>query len=509
MKKGFRSTGLSGGGTGVCVLSLILVFASPAGAAVVRVANGTLAYNAAQGEVNLVDVAEVNGKYRVSDSQSRLRAGRGCRQVDPRYVQCDSAAVTRLTVATFDRSDSVDLSAVDGPPEGDVTVPAVVVLGTGSDSVVGGQAGDLIFGDEGADDITGGLGDDRLVGGADADRVSGGDGSDQLWGKSGDDELAGGPGPDVLFGGDDRDTMSGGKEADYLLGEAGNDAIDGGSDADVLNGGPGRDDLSGDAGSDDLSGEEGEDYLSGGPDSDVLRGGDGADSLSGEEGSDFLLGDAGEDGLNGGSEADLLVGGLEADYLNGGEGADQLWGDDGDDTLTGDSGPDSLDGGTGSDHFDIYDGEADRAFCDVESTSAIRSVDRLDSLIGSCRPACPAGATCKIEIKPPPKRGKVKAKKDIRLIGPTRHSHVSGIHLVRSRSARPPYANVRVANDPKVYGNESVRLTAYTRSRRPVKRLVRSVELGKWTRMSGLPRSTRRICARVVHGHKRAKCSSA
>ncbi len=309
--------------------------------------------------------------------------------------------MSRVTSFDFDLAggnDSVDLTPV--------TVPSIVHMGTGNDSVVGGLGDDQIFGGEGADSLQGRggsdilqgeAGNDSLIGGTAGDLLIGGDGNDQLDGQNGADTLTGGAGSDIFVGGTGRDLLleetdaakvvlsdglvvglgatstsnenlidielfqiTGGPSINEftavdlnalvtLIGGDGDDLLRGGRLASSLDGGAGNDRLVGGASNDQLDGGSGDDTLSGDAGRDDLVGGLGNDVIDGGDGKDTLSGGSGDDLISGGSGFDFLNGQSGNDTLVGNSGNDTLFGEDGADLLLGAAGDDSLNGGAGRD----------------------------------------------------------------------------------------------------------------------------------------------------------------
>ena len=172
----------------------------------------------------------------------------------------------------------------------------IIVVKSGSGSIVSGKAGDdTLYGSTSNDWLIGDDGNDTLYGSAGKDSLQGMAGNDWLYGDEGDDMLVGGEGNDTLYGGDGVDEMSGGAGNDMLYGEAGDDKLIGGDGVDKLYGGEGDDNLYGEAGDDKLIGGDGVDKLYGGEGDDNLYGGAGGDRLQGGTGNDVLYGGAGTD----------------------------------------------------------------------------------------------------------------------------------------------------------------------------------------------------------------------
>ncbi|MBL8771299.1 MAG: matrixin family metalloprotease [Phenylobacterium sp.] len=157
-----------------------------------------------------------------------------------------------------------------------------VLVGAGSDTVIGNTAANSISGGAGSDSVAGGAGGDTITGG------SAGVAGNYLRGDEGDDSLVGGADFDDINGNMGSDTVSTGGGTDFCVG---------GRDNDLLFGGDGDDFTYGNLGDDTCHGENG---------ADTVRGGQGNDTLAGGAGADFVSGDRGDDTMTGGSGADLF-----------------------------------------------------------------------------------------------------------------------------------------------------------------------------------------------------------
>lgn len=292
-------------------------------------------------------------------------------------------AMSRVVSFDFDLANGNDI--VDLTP---VTVPAVLHMGGGNDSVIGGLGDDQIFGGDGADTLQGRggsdtlqgeAGNDSLVGGIAADSLVGGDGNDQLDGQNGTDTLTGGTGSDIFVGGPGRDLVLEVTDVasvtladDRIVGLGATDSanehvievelfqLTGGPSANVfwardlnapvtLIGGDGDDQLVGSLKASLIEGGAGNDRLIGGPGNDQLNGNAGDDTLLGDAGNDVLVGGLGDDVIDGVTGQDTLNGGNGDDLMRGGEGDDFLQGQEGNDTLLGSAGNDTLNGADGAD----------------------------------------------------------------------------------------------------------------------------------------------------------------
>jgi Ca2+-binding RTX toxin-like protein len=378
---------------------------TPAGAARVTSAAGTIKYEAEAGEANTLRISSDGSNYVFVDSGAPVLLGFGACQGNG----CPVVGVAEIRIALADGSDQLtidDSVSALAPAPG---LPRIVAEG--------GASADLLTGGAGPEVLSGGAGDDRVRGGGGNDhldypaidpRADQTLGSDTLDGGPGDDELNGGPTreqqeSDTLIGGDGTDTADFSARTSSLTidldgraddGESGesddvepdvenmiagssSDALTGSSVANNLNGGAGEDKLKGgggddtldaganSAGSDILRGGDGpdrliaragDDTLDAGPGDDTLSGAGGSDTLEAGAGNDVLAGGAGADTLDGGAGDDVLNGaqpdpisGDGADDLAGGFGADDLIGGDGNDELNGGHGPDYISGGAGRD----------------------------------------------------------------------------------------------------------------------------------------------------------------
>jgi Ca2+-binding RTX toxin-like protein len=340
----------------------------------------------ATGENNALTITrDAGGAYAITENgPSAMRAGGGCGPSPANSATCPSAGISQLSIALGDGNDGVT-----------VTTPtnAVILGGTGDDTLVGGGGQDVVRGEDGADTVRGGAGDDTIDGGPGNDALDPG-----LGGNADHDTLAGGEGDDSVSYGlrsapvattkdgvaDDGQAGEGdniGLDIERITGGVANDTVGGGPDADVLDGGPGDDALNGFAGDDALHGDgglsAGADTLSGGLGNDVIQGDGGPDTLSGEAGNDVVEGGTGADRLSGGPGADQLNGGPERDTvaytadsdvtvsLDEGLGSSAQPGDsdriiqvedvdggDQRDTVTGSSDANALNGARGEDYLD-------------------------------------------------------------------------------------------------------------------------------------------------------------
>lgn len=148
-----------------------------------------------------------------------------------------------------------------------------------SNTVNAGGGNDRVYGSDGYDEIRTGAGNDWADGGGGRDRLWGGDGDDLLRGGSGDDDAYGEKGDDVLYGGKGRDLMKGGSGEDIVRGEADDDSLYGNEDGDDISGSTGNDTIYGNDHNDYLRGNDGDDYIEGNAGTDDCSGGAGTDTL--------------------------------------------------------------------------------------------------------------------------------------------------------------------------------------------------------------------------------------
>lgn len=330
----------------VGTIALVVGLVAPAGAygSTVTVANGnTVRVLESGNEANRVSVSYDGGMdlYTVFDAAASLTPSGTCVAVDANTATCPGAGITRVSVDTGDRDDSIALDDTTVPQ----TITQILDGGPANDVVDGANAAGTLRGGSGNDLITGRgtlsgeSGNDTLVGSPEADNLRGGNGSDGLDGGNGSDNLDGGGGTDAVLyhgranpvnvtvgsgndndGGPEdqtgasRDTVRGNVEvvagtvsndvligdssSETLIGAAGNDLIVGNRGGDTLLGLDGDDLISGGAGRDTLRGAAGNDRLLGGPDGDRLAGGQNDDFLRGKKGSDVMKGKSGVDRIN-------------------------------------------------------------------------------------------------------------------------------------------------------------------------------------------------------------------
>jgi Ca2+-binding RTX toxin-like protein len=253
--------------------------------------------------------------YTVIDSGSGITPGGPCATVHAHAVSCPGAGITRISVDTGNRDDSITLDRT--------TIP----LGVRSD-LEGGSGNDVINGARGPDEIRGEPGRDLLDG------------------HEGSDELRGGRGTDTLLY-LDRTTP--------LLVTVGQGNGDDGNELDLT--GSVRDTVRGDI--ENVLGGSAGDVMIGDSSDELLAGNDGDDMLVGNNGKDALLGFNGNDSHFGGRGRDLIRGGPGDDRLLGGPDKDRLLGGPDDDFIWGKKGRDVMKGKAGIDRINAKDGTRD------------------------------------------------------------------------------------------------------------------------------------------------------
>jgi Ca2+-binding RTX toxin-like protein len=241
-----------------------LAVPATASAATLTVSGGTLAFQAAPGETNVVDVHDIFDPVRgpgltISDAGAPLTADPSCDAGPP--LLCATAPVT---MHLGDRSDTASVISIENDAsvwgddgDDDILASGITTLafgGSGHDHVRVNSNGDATaHGGTGNDTIEaassfralgyGDSGNDLLVQGRSITAIlDGGSGSDVVIGlarASGTVEGQGGTGTDVLAV---QSTGGSGPIADWTLGGGdGDDVIAGGLGADTISGGAGRD----------------------------------------------------------------------------------------------------------------------------------------------------------------------------------------------------------------------------------------------------------------------------
>jgi Ca2+-binding RTX toxin-like protein len=246
-----------------------------------------------------------------------------------------TVANTRL-IEVFGQAgnDTIALDETNGP------LPRAILLGgSGNDTLTGGSGDDELFGESGDDTLLGKGGNDLLFGGAGNDVLTGGSGNDQVFGESGNDTMIWNPGDgtDLNEGGAGTDTVQvNGGNADENFTIAANGTrvrfdrvspapftLDIGTTENlILNANGGNDTITAGNGLAPLISLT----LDGGPGNDVITGGDGNDTLIGGDGNDVITGGRGSDIVMMGAGDDTFV-------WNPGDGSDTVDGQDGNDTM--------------------------------------------------------------------------------------------------------------------------------------------------------------------------------
>jgi Ca2+-binding RTX toxin-like protein len=272
------------------VLTIVgtLAMAASASASTLAVdGSGTLRFTAARGEVNHVDLNDLNGPQTiVTDTGSNVAVGAGCVQVTPHQGACPLPANNNQAVAISlgDRDDFAH----------------AFKLTTGHIAITGGSGADTIedlpqFGA----DVSGGAGDDTITahpnfGGAidvhgdtGDDTISAISASGLVDGDNGDDHIVLNAfveppsGFTAAYGGAGSDTISAGGPTDMSLidGGIGDDTISTATFAEVaeIRGGLGADTIASVFGTSLISGGFGNDTLDGGGDGDTINCGLGLD----------------------------------------------------------------------------------------------------------------------------------------------------------------------------------------------------------------------------------------
>jgi Ca2+-binding RTX toxin-like protein len=341
MQMGGLKTGLV---TAAVALVASLVIVPGAFASTVTVSGGNTITVAETGnETNQISVNYVAGTdvYTVRDAAANLTPSGTCAAVDAHTATCPGAGITRISVDTADRDDTITLDPATIPS----TVNEDLDGGGGNDTVRGANSPGTLNGGSGNDTVSGrgtvngDAGNDVVTGSPAADTIRGGSGRDLVDGGDGRDDIAGGSGTDTLTyplsrltpvnvtvgsgNGNDggvedqgpggRDTVHG--DIETVVGTASGDVLVGDNSAETLLGMGGDDLLVGNGGNDTLGGFLGNDLMSGGSGNDTLRG---------SFGNDRELGGPGDDRLAGGPDDDFLKGKLGSDVMKGKTGIDTI-----------------------------------------------------------------------------------------------------------------------------------------------------------------------------------------
>lgn len=168
---------------GTIALVVGLVAPALAHASTVTVANGnTIRVLESGNETNGVSVSYEGGMdlYTVSDAAASLTPSGTCVAVDANTATCPGAGITRVSVDSGDRDDSIALD--------DQTIPLTI-----TQILDGGPANDVVDGANAAGTLRGGSGNDLITG---RGTLSGESGNDALIGSPEADNLRGGGGGD-------------------------------------------------------------------------------------------------------------------------------------------------------------------------------------------------------------------------------------------------------------------------------------------------------------------------
>jgi Ca2+-binding RTX toxin-like protein len=322
----------------------MLLLAPGALASTVTVSGGnTLRVAETGNEVNQIAVSYATGTdlYTVKDAAANLTPSGTCSTVDAHTATCPGAGITKISVDTADRDDSIALDPTTIPS----TVTEDLDGGGGNDSVLGANSPGTLQGGAGNDTVTGrgtvdgGSGNDVVTGSPLADTIRGGSGRDIVNGGDGPDDIAGGQGTDLLTyptsrqtpinvtvgsgnGNDGGAEDQGSGKRDTIHGDI--EAVFGTEAGDVLIGDNSSETLLGFGGDDLLIGNGGNDTLGGFLGNDLMSGGTGNDTLRGSFGNDRELGGPGDDRLAGGPDDDFLKGKLGSDVMKGKTGIDTI-----------------------------------------------------------------------------------------------------------------------------------------------------------------------------------------
>lgn len=385
------------------------------GLATVEISNGTLLFNAPDGQTNSMTVQshpaffDMNGPYfLVTDQTALLVAGPGCVQDGANRARC---AINLNTTGhgNFSLGDQDDMLIIEAPAFSSLTLNGEeghdFLRGTTSDDAIyGGPGNDVLQGEGGQDNLRGDEGADTMDGGTGSDQVDyanrteplnitlegwsndgavdeqdlistsvenvhGGSGNDVIVGSDADNAVFGGGGADQITGGEGHDNLHGNDGDDTIHGNAGNDSIYAGDGADSVWAGTGGDSVMPGTGTDIAFGNEDGDSIrysertapvTVNPDGSASSGEAGEsdtieadfESVEGGYGNDFLYGTNAANVLYGNDGNDVLYGLGGTDMLFGFAGDDQLQGGDNADLLQGGDDNDAIDGGSGSDQIE-------------------------------------------------------------------------------------------------------------------------------------------------------------
>jgi Ca2+-binding RTX toxin-like protein len=172
------------------ITTALVSLPTPAGAAHVTSAAGTITYEAEGEEANSLRISTDGSNYVFVDSGAPVVVGFGACQVNV----CPVAGVAEIRIVLADGNDGLtigDSVSTLAPAPG---LPRIVAEGgAGADLLTGGAGPEFLSGGAGDDLVRGGGGNDQLDYPAIDLRADQTLGSDTLDGGPGDDELNGGP----------------------------------------------------------------------------------------------------------------------------------------------------------------------------------------------------------------------------------------------------------------------------------------------------------------------------
>jgi Ca2+-binding RTX toxin-like protein len=325
------------------------------------------------------NVAEINGAYRAgttvfvygdqsNESYVAKKIATTLYQLARNGVPMFSWPQNEVGAFRFRGRGGDDVLSING-----LALPALLIGGTGNDSLTGGSSSDVLIGGAGNDVLIGGTGNDAYR--FDVDEVLGSDtvtdagGADlldfgqttaqgitvniglttiqtvtadrlflTLMSASSIDHVTGGQANDLILGNTLANILTGGDGDDILQGLGGNDTIVGGGGSDAVDGGAGNDtylfDADSDVGSDSLTDASGTDTISfenssanvvfslGVSTAQPVNGGLLSITLTSASIIENIKGGAGDDSLTGNTLANILVGGPGNDLLAGASGND-------------------------------------------------------------------------------------------------------------------------------------------------------------------------------------------
>lgn len=125
--------------------------------------------------------------------------------------------ITSITVYGFEGNDVIEFN------QRNPIMGALVIAGTGHDTVEGTAGRDTIYGNGGNDHLDGREGADLIFGENGNDVIEGKGGNDSLYGGGGNDYIEGHAGDDLIRGNAGHDDLVGGSGRDRIRGNGGND----------------------------------------------------------------------------------------------------------------------------------------------------------------------------------------------------------------------------------------------------------------------------------------------